>query len=146
MHEFRRMKVSDLDQVMEIESASFSVPWTRQDFIESIQKPMAIYMVAVEDGRIDGYCGLWGVVDEGQINNVAVREECRGKHIGTGLMESLIDEGTKAGLIAFTLEVRAGNSSAIALYRKTGFIEAGIRKNYYTAPKEDAIIMWKYMK
>lgn len=144
MLEFRRMKVSDLDQVMEIEKSSFSVPWTRQDFEDSIGKPMAIYIVAVDEDQIVGYCGLWGILDEGDINNVAVRPEYRGQKIGTRMLEALFDEGEKAGLKAYTLEVRAGNASAIALYHKTGFKEAGIRKDYYTAPKEDALIMWRY--
>lgn len=145
MLEFRRMKPEDLDEVMLIEQSSFSVPWTRQDFIESMDKPTAIYMVAVLQKKVVGYCGLWGVVDEGQINNVAVSKDYRGQNIGTRLLEALFEEGAKADLHAYTLEVRVGNTPAIALYKKVGFEEAGIRKNYYTAPKEDALIMWKYM-
>lgn len=143
MLEFRRMEEKDLDEVMQIEQSSFSVPWTRQDFIQSIEKPTAIYMVAVEDGHIKGYCGLWGVVDEGQINNVAVSLQERGRNIGTRLLEALFVEGEKLGLNAYTLEVRVGNAPAIALYKKLGFKEAGIRKNYYKVPDEDALIMWK---
>lgn len=146
MLEFRRMEEKDLDEVMQIEQSSFSVPWTRQDFKQSIEKPTAIYMVAVENLQIKGYCGLWGVVDEGQINNVAVSQQERGQNIGTRLLEALFEEGNQAGLNAYTLEVRVGNVPAIALYKKVGFEEAGIRKNYYTSPREDALIMWKYMK
>ena len=144
MLEIRKMELSDLDQVMEIERISFSVPWTRQDFADSIQKPSAIYLVAVEDGVVAGYCGLWGILDEGDINNVAVSPEYRGRNIGTKLLEQLFEYGGKAGITAYTLEVRAGNGPAIALYHKAGFKEAGVRKNYYTAPAEDALIMWKY--
>lgn len=144
MLEIRRMSIEDLDQVMEIERDSFSVPWTRQDFIESIEKPTALYLVAVSEQQVIGYCGLWGVIDEGQINNVAVRKEYRGQNIGTKLLEALFEEGTKEGLGAYTLEVRTGNSPAIALYKRLDFKEAGIRKNYYTNPKEDALIMWRY--
>jgi len=144
MLEIRRMRVSDLDQVMEIEKQSFSVPWTRQDFTDSIEKPMAIYIVAVEEDEILGYCGLWGILDEGDINNVAVKQGCRGQKIGTKMLEALFEYGKNAGITAYTLEVRAGNTPAIALYHKTGFKEAGIRKDYYTAPKEDALIMWRY--
>lgn len=146
MLEIRRMVMEDLDQVLEIEKSSFSVPWTRQDFIESIEKPTALYLVAVLENTIVGYCGLWGVVDEGQINNVAVSKKHRGQRIGTKLLEALFEEGTKEKLTAYTLEVRVGNVPALALYKKLGFEEAGVRKNYYTNPKEDAIIMWRYFK
>ena len=144
MLEIRRMSIEDLDKVMEIEKSSFSVPWTRQDFIESIGKPTALYLVAVSENAVVGYCGLWGVIDEGQINNVAVSKEYRGQNVGTRLLEALIEEGTKEGLSAYTLEVRMSNAPAIALYKKLNFEEAGIRKNYYTNPKEDALIMWRY--
>lgn len=146
MLEIRRMLLEDLDEVMEIEVQSFSVPWTRQDFGDSIEKKDAIYLVAISEGHIVGYCGLWGIVDEGQINNVAVKQEYRNRSIGASLLQALLKEGMKEGLIAFTLEVRVGNASAISLYRKMGFEEAGIRKNYYRNPKEDALIMWRYEK
>lgn len=144
MLEIRRMSIEDLDRVMEIERESFSVPWTRQDFIESINKSTALYLVAESEQTVVGYCGLWGVIDEGQINNVAVCKEYRGQSVGTRLLETLLLEGTKEGLLAYTLEVRTSNLPAISLYKKIGFEEAGIRKNYYTNPKEDALIMWKY--
>lgn len=144
MLEIRRMSIEDLDRVMEIERESFSVPWTRQDFIESINKSTALYLVAESEQTVVGYCGLWGVIDEGQINNVAVCKEYRGQSVGTRLLEALLLEGTKEGLLAYTLEVRTSNLPAISLYKKIGFEEAGIRKNYYTNPKEDALIMWKY--
>ena len=146
MVNFRRMEEKDLDEVMLIEKSSFSIPWTRQDFEKSLKKESSIYMVAEEGGNILGYCGLWIVIDEGQINNVAVKQDCRGKHVGTGLMEAMIQEGNQAGVNAYTLEVRVGNAPAIALYKKVGFDGVGVRKNYYSSPREDALIMWKYNK
>ena len=144
MLEIRPMASDDLDEVMEIEKVSFSVPWTKSDFEDSINKQMALYLVAVMDERIVGYCGLWGVIDEGQINNVAVSKEYRGRKIGFKMLTELLSKGNDMGLEAFTLEVRTSNMPAIALYKKLGFEEAGIRKNYYTAPREDALIMWRY--
>ena len=118
MLEIRRMSIEDLDRVMEIERESFSVPWTRQDFIESINKSTALYLVAESEQTVVGYCGLWGVIDEGQINNVAVCKEYRGQSVGTRLLEALLLEGTKEGLLAYTLEVRMSNLPAISLYKK----------------------------
>ena len=118
MLEIRRMSIEDLDRVMEIERESFSVPWTRQDFIESINKSTALYLVAESEQTVVGYCGLWGVIDEGQINNVAVCKEYRGRSVGTRLLEALLLEGTKEGLLAYTLEVRMSNLPAISLYKK----------------------------
>lgn len=143
---FRRMEYKDLDEVVVIENSSFSIPWTRQDFEESLKKEHAIYMVVENDGEIIGYCGLWIVIDEGQINNVAVKHNYRGQSIGTGLLNAMMEEGNRLGINAYTLEVRVSNAPAIALYTKVGFESAGIRKNYYSAPKEDAMIMWKYNK
>ena len=146
MLEIRRMQLEDLEAVMQIEEASFSVPWTKDDFAQSLKQNGAIYLVAINDDIIVGYCGLWGILDEGQINNVAVSNEHRKRGIGGMMLSRLIDEGEKEGLTAFTLEVRAQNAPAIALYKKNGFVEAGVRKDYYSKPKEDALIMWKYIE
>ena len=107
---------------------------------------MAIYYVAVEDGKILGYAGMWHVVVEGHITNVGVLEEARCKGIGSMLMEKLIEIGVEKKMYGITLEVRMGNAPAQALYHKYGFKAEGIRKNYYPDTKEDAIIMWKYFE
>lgn len=139
------MKEEDLDAVMLIEQQSFSVPWSRPDMETCITKTSSLYVVAIDGENVVGYCGLWAVVDEGQINHVAVTQQERGKGIGTRLLETLIQEGIKQGLNAYTLEVRISNATAIALYKKMGFQEVGIRKHYYAHPIEDAVIMWKYL-
>ena len=105
---------------------------------------MAIYYVAVENGKVLGYAGMWHVVVEGHITNVGVMEEARCKGIGSMLMEKLIEIGVEKKMYGITLEVRMGNAPAQALYHKYGFKAEGIRKNYYPDTKEDAIIMWKY--
>ncbi|ROR21899.1 ribosomal-protein-alanine N-acetyltransferase [Mobilisporobacter senegalensis] len=142
----RPMEEKDLEQVYQIEQESFAQPWTYQDFEQAIDNTnslyLKLYLVAEEEGEIIGYCGLWGIAGEGQINNVAVKKEYRGKHVGNQMLHELIQLGLNKNLTAFTLEVRVSNQSAIKLYHNLKFEDVGIRKNFYDYPKEDAIIMW----
>lgn len=136
------MLENDVPSVYAIELRTFSHPWKENDFLQSIQNPNNIYLVVEENNSILGYCGLWGVVGEGQITNVAVAEPFHGKGIAKAMLSELLRKGREHGLETFTLEVRVSNYSAIALYHNLGFKDAGIRKNFYEAPTEDAIIMW----
>lgn len=138
----RNMEEKDLDAVYEIECATFSKPWSMTDFKESLSDVHNLYLVVEENEKIIAYCGMWGVVDEGQINNVAVEKKHRGKGIGYSMLKELIEKGKTKGLVAFTLEVRVNNKPAVTLYEKLGFKSAGIRKNFYEEPTEDALIMW----
>ncbi len=138
----RTMKEKDLAAVHQIECSIFSKPWSMADFTDSIRSPENIYLVVEKQDEIVAYCGLWGVAGEGQINNVAVKQNLRGQGIGRAMLSLLIKLGRKQGLRAFTLEVRVSNLPAIALYRKLGFKDAGVRRNFYEAPAEDALIMW----
>ncbi|MBR3771042.1 MAG: ribosomal protein S18-alanine N-acetyltransferase [Clostridium sp.] len=139
----RLMVEEDIDSVEQIETQLFSKPWTKQDFINSLSDMHNIYVVAEnEQQEIIGYSGIWGVLDEGQITNVAVRTQDQGKGIGYEMLCELIEIGKNEGLQQFTLEVRKSNEKAIHLYEKLGFIDEGIRKNFYDKPVEDAIIMW----
>ena len=95
------------------------------------------------DGLIAGYCGCYGVAGEGYIYNVAVGKNYRRQGIGFRLLQDLIEAAKSRGIESLTLEVRKSNLPAIKLYKKLGFVEAGIRKDFYTKPLEDAIIMWK---
>ena len=142
--EIRQMQEKDLKQVCKIEKNTFSLPWSYESFFESIKSKDKIYLVAKEDESVLGYCGLWKYYDEGQITNVAVREENRNRQIGYNMLKTLIDYGKMEDMSAFTLEVRVSNSGAIHLYHKLGFEDVGIRKNYYMKPNEDALIMWRY--
>ncbi|MBQ9091140.1 MAG: ribosomal protein S18-alanine N-acetyltransferase [Anaerotignum sp.] len=145
MIEIIPMTEAHIDGVLELEEKTFSIPWTRGDFeIEVKENNMAIYYVAVEDGKIIGYAGMWHIVVEGHITNVGVLEEARCKGVGSMLMEKLIEVAIEKQMMGITLEVRMGNAPAQALYHKYGFKAEGIRKNYYSDTKEDAIIMWKY--
>ncbi len=108
------------------------------------ENKMAVYFVAEEDGRIVGYAGMWHIVNEGHITNVAVSEEFRNRGIGKQLMEALFEECRKREMIGITLEVGVNNLTAQKLYKGLGFEEEGVRKNYYEHNHEDALIMWKY--
>ena len=145
MIEIIPMTEEHIDGVVALEEATFSIPWTRADFEREVKEnSMAIYYVAVMDGKIIGYAGMWHVITEGHITNVGVLEEVRGKGVGSMLMEKLIEIAVEKKMFGITLEVRMGNTPAQALYHKYGFKAEGIRKNYYPDTKEDAIIMWKY--
>lgn len=140
----RTLRQEDIAQVVEIENNTFSMPWTKRDFEAVLNHPQNLYLVVEKEGEILGYCGLMAVLEEGQITNVAVKKEYRHMGIGFCMMQTLLLEGQKMGLTAFTLEVRESNHSARSLYKKLGFTEAGIRPGFYDKPKEDAVIMWYY--
>jgi ribosomal-protein-alanine N-acetyltransferase len=141
------MNLEDVAGVHLIETQSFSVPWSENAFIEEMTTNMlAIYHVAVLDGGIVGYAGMWEVIDELHITNIAVEKAFRGRGIGNALMKYIIEYGYTKGFHAMTLEVRRGNLSAISLYEKYDFEVLGVRKEYYTDNHEDALVMWKELK
>ncbi|NLP35377.1 MAG: ribosomal protein S18-alanine N-acetyltransferase [Clostridiales bacterium] len=138
----RNMTESDLIEISRIEQDIFSEPWSKEDFCKALKDANNGYLVAEVQGRIAGYCGYWGIPPEGFIYNVAVRKEFRRQQIGYQLLGKLLDKAKKNGIKAFTLEVRSSNVPAINLYKRLGFEEAGIRKDFYSKPTEDAVIMW----
>lgn len=138
----RNMTQEDLSIVCAIERGAFSQPWSEEDFRTSLEDEKNDYLVAEVDGVVVGYCGCWGVADEAAIYNVAVDKKYRRQQIGRLLLQELIEQSAKRGTTAFTLEVRSSNEPAIRLYQSLGFECEGIRKDFYSKPKEDAIIMW----
>ena len=146
-----RMSIAHVEAVHAIELESFSIAWSKQSFVQELTKnKLAFYFVAKDvDGKTDkvvGYAGLWHVVTEGHVTNVAVAPACRGKGIGSMLVERILAFAVEKDMIGVTLEVRVGNKAALSLYKRHGFLSAGIRKNYYTDTGEDAIVMWRYLK
>ncbi len=138
------MTMAHLDAVYEIELDCFSVPWSREDFVkELISNKMAIYIVVKQEDKVIGYGGMWHIINEGHITNIAVKSEYRKKGAGKVILSRIIEIALEKEMIGITLEVRMGNQAAIKLYTGYGFKMEGIRKNYYTDTKEDAIIMWK---
>ena len=140
----REMKIEDLDHIMEIESLSFTIPWSKESFIHELNNnSVAKYYVAVIENFVAGYAGLWKIMDEGHITNIAVHPEYRNKRIGESLIKRIFKVCDSVNINKLTLEVRESNSAALKLYEKMGFQAEGIRKAYYHDNKEDAIIMWK---
>lgn len=137
----------NVDQVAEIEKECFSTPWSREMLLEAMENLTASFIAAeADDGTILGYAGVNVVMDEGYIDNVAVRKAYRRNGVASALLDVFIRFAQAHELAFLTLEVRASNEAAIALYTRHGFEEAGRRKNYYSDPKEDAIIMTRTFK
>lgn len=131
-----------LDEAAELERLCFSDPWSRNMLAEELNNDLSALLAAEDDsGRLVGYAGLQVILDEGYITNVAVRPECRRQGIAGKLLQVFVDFARGNRLAFLTLEVRASNYDAIALYGSRGFRSAGRRKNYYEHPREDAIIM-----
>ncbi|NBG89375.1 ribosomal protein S18-alanine N-acetyltransferase [Isachenkonia alkalipeptolytica] len=140
----RQMTLEDVDGVLAIEKASFTTPWSRGAFIKEVtENKLAYYTVAELEGEIAGYAGVWLIVDEGHITNIAVAPKYRGRNLGKKILEKLIQELKNRKILRVTLEVRASNDVAINLYKSYGFIVLGRRPGYYTDNGEDALIMWK---
>ena len=146
--EFRIVDVSaeHIRQIEEIERDCFSRPWTAEQLKSQMRDAQHEFIAAVGDGRVLGYVGLMYVLDEGYISNVAVHPDARRQGIGDTLIDALAAKAAELELAFLTLEVRQSNAPAIALYAKHGFHPVGKRKNYYEAPKEDAVLMTCYLK
>ncbi|EMT44803.1 MULTISPECIES: ribosomal protein S18-alanine N-acetyltransferase [Anoxybacillus] len=140
---FRFMTLQDLDRIIEIEQLSFTLPWSRSSFYQELtNNPYARYIVLEYDGQVIGYCGMWLVMDEAHITNIAVLPQFRGKKLGEALMRQAMALAREEGAKTMTLEVRVSNVVAQSLYRKLGFLNGGIRKRYYSDNQEDALVMW----
>ena len=133
-----------LGQAAEIERLCFSDPWSEKMLAEHLANPCSLTLAAVDGvGRLLGYVGLLAVVDEGYITNVAVRPDCRRQGVASSLLQALEARGRARNLTFLTLEARQSNAPARALYEKLGYLQAGLRRNYYENPREDAVIMTK---
>lgn len=139
----RGMDHKDIDQVVNIERICFSLPWSKESFESELKNEFAYYQCAEEAGKILGYMGMWRVIDECHITNIAVLPEYRNRGIGAMLIDKMVEICKCSEITTMTLEVRVSNTPAINLYKKFGFYSVGIRPNYYMKPTEDALIMWK---
>jgi ribosomal-protein-alanine N-acetyltransferase len=140
----REAKREDARAMAKIEILCFSSPWSFEAILREIREnELARYIVCEENSRVVAYAGLWVVLNEGHIMNVAVHPDFREKGMGAAVLESLIERtGRESGVTDFTLEVRASNDAAIRLYERAGFREEGRRQGYYSEPCEDAVVMW----
>ena len=143
MAEIRPLTPADLPQVLAIERASFSTPWSQEDFAGALRFPTSFFLAAVEEGEICGYAGLSFAADEADLVNIAVAPEAHRRGVGSALLKELFCFAKKQGLARIFLEVRESNTGARELYARHGFAAVGKRKSYYMEPEEDAIVMVK---
>jgi len=137
------MRIEDIPSIVAIEEVSFSNPWRAESFLSELNNNrVARYYCLEINERVVGYMGVWLIINEAHITNVAIWPGCRGQGWGEYLMRHVMRELKKIGLMSITLEVRVSNTIAQNLYTKLGFKAAGIRRKYYSDNKEDAIIMW----
>lgn len=137
------MDKDDIDDVLIVSSLSLKESWSHSSFLKELENPLAKYIIAKYGGKVVGFAGVWVIIDEGDITNIAVHPDFRRHNIGSKLLSSLIEHSKEWGCKALTLEVRASNLAAQNLYEKFEFKQEGIRKKYYSDNKEDAIIMWR---
>lgn len=139
----RNLESCDAESIGALAKEVFTMPWSVKAFAELVQDKNSLFLVAEEDGRIIGGCGLTHILDEGDIHNVMVDPTCRNRGIATTMLEKLLETGSECGIREYTLEVRVSNVAAIRVYEKLGFRSEGIRPGFYEEPVEDAMIMWK---
>ena len=141
-----RMTAAHVSQVAHIETLCFNDPWSEKSVASELNNKLAHWIVCVEGDTVLGYVGTQTVLDETDMMNIAVHPDHRRKHIADKLMESLVADLKAMGSHSLTLEVRASNAPAIALYERWGFAEVGRRRNYYRNPREDALILRKELE
>jgi ribosomal-protein-alanine N-acetyltransferase len=140
----RRLELTDLDAIEQIEQVSYPTPWSRSMFATELAKPSSLSIGAIDEtGTLVGYLVLSRYVDAWHVMNVAVAPERRREGIATALLRQLLDETRHDAQRGYTLEVRVSNVGAISLYERFGFKPKGLRRGYYTDNREDALIMWR---
>ena len=138
-----RLTEAYINEMMEIENLSFTAPWSRDSYLHDLKEnPWAYYSGCLYQGRLIGYAGVWQIIDEGHISNVAVHPDFRGRCVGELLLRDIFCFCVKHGICRVTLEVRKSNLSAQKLYERLGFRCVGLRPKYYTDNNEDACIYW----
>ncbi|PSL46931.1 [SSU ribosomal protein S18P]-alanine acetyltransferase [Salsuginibacillus halophilus] len=140
----RPMEETDLDAVLKVERDAFQSPWQRETFQKELnENHFAHYLVAETNEEVIGYCGVWVVLDDAHITNIAILSSMRGAKVGAALLAKSLTMAKTYGARQLSLECRVSNQAAQALYKKFGFVEGGLRKNYYRDNHEDALVMWR---
>lgn len=137
----RRMTIDDVQGVYAIETACFAIPWSLDAFEKEMENPYARYLVAEVNGQVIAFAGVWIILDEGHITNIAVLNDYRGKGYGRRVTQALLQYASNLGASYITLEVRRSNEKAQNLYKSLGFVAVGYRKRYYEDNQEDALLM-----
>lgn len=136
-------RLEDIDDIMILEELSFTIPWSKKAFIEEVTRnKFAVYYSAIADGKVIGYAGMWKIIDEGHITNIAVHPSYRRRHVGSLLLEKLMEACRENDITSMTLECRESNTAARRLYEKHGFRVEGRRRGYYSDNDEDALVFW----
>ena len=135
-----KMTKEHLSQIKDILQDQFDEFWNENVLNGELENPLSEYIVAIENGEVVGYAGLWQPIDEGHITNIVTKKDKRGNHIGTKMLEEIINLAKNKNLKCVTLEVNEHNKPAINLYKKYNFVEVGKRNKYYNNT-DDAIIM-----
>lgn len=143
--EIRPMVTADIQDILVIEEESFSSPWSKNAFMSELKNQYAYYLVASIGDKLVAYIGAWLIFEEAHITTLAVAKEYRRQGIATLILEELFKDVRENQINKATLEVRVSNHKAKKLYLQEGFVEVGVRKNYYSDNKEDAVIMWKQL-
>ncbi len=143
MTEIIEMELSHVEKIAALEKLCFSDPWPVEGILPELSNPLSYWLVAMDGDTLAGYIGSQSVCGEADMMNVAVSPEYRRQGIAQRLIEALVAALRKRGITSLSLEVRAGNAPAMALYGKLGFAQVGRRPNYYRNPKEDALILRK---
>ncbi len=135
----------DIDAVLAVEQASFTNPWTREMYQSELRNEGVsfFFLARHSSGHVIGFCSFWRVLDELHINNLAVLPGHRGRGVGSSLLTRVLAEASTLGVARALLEVRRSNDAARRLYERFGFTVAGVRRQYYTRPVEDAIVLWR---
>ena len=134
-------EMKHISDIIKIEQASFDPPWSEDALMSELGRSDAFFAVAVEEGTVLGFCVLRLLSGEAELFQIAVAQEDRRSGIGSRLLEEALAFSVQNGAVSVFLEVRKSSEAAIGLYEKFGFLQKGIRKNYYTRPAEDAVIM-----
>jgi len=143
MIRYEKMTAAHVSQVAELEKLCFSAPWSENSVAAELNNDLSLWLVALDGDTVAGYIGSQSVCGESDMMNVAVKPEYRRQGIAEALVKELAAQLKAAGNQSLSLEVRASNAPAIALYEKLGFTQVGRRPNYYRNPKEDALILKK---
>ena len=138
-----RMNASHVDAIAELEKRCFSDPWSVNSITSELNNPLSLWLVAMDGETVAGYVGSQSVLGWADMMNIAVAPEYRRQGVGEMLILELIRQLEAEKVTCLTLEVRASNEPAIGLYEKLGFVQVGLRPNYYHNPKEDALILRK---
>ena len=141
----RAIREEDVRQIHEIETLCFAMPWSEESILHDVKEnPVARWLVLDDgSGRVMAYAGMWFVLDEAHVCNVAVHPDFRRMGYGRRILEALVDMAKANSMTLMTLEVRRSNLAAQALYHQCGFLDVGYRKRYYEDNKEDALIMYR---